>query len=281
MSDIEMEDWAGEIGDRWLDHVDRFESMIGWIGKELIAQAAFRPGERIVDVGCGAGPTTLDIARQVGPDGAVTGIDIAPQLVELAERRRAAAGIAHCRFQCADAQLAMAEGAPFDRLTSRFGVMFFADSRAAFANMRTWLRPGGEAIFACWGPPPENPWMGIVGEVIGRFAPVPQRNPDGPGPFRFADPQPVTAMLEAAGWRDVEFSPHRGFQPLGGAGAGPEEAAAFVLEALGMRTLLEAIGGDTVERAEAALTERLTPEYRDGSILLPGMSWIVRARNPG
>ena len=131
MSDIVTEDWTGEVGDRWLAHIDQFESMIGAIGDALLAEAQFQPGEQVVDVGCGGGLTTLRIAQAVGPQGHVTGLDIAPQLIALANQRRDAAGLANCIFQCADGQTAQADGAPFDRLTSRFGVMFFADSTAA------------------------------------------------------------------------------------------------------------------------------------------------------
>lgn len=281
MSNIEMEDWAGEIGDRWLDNIDRFESMIAPIGQALIDAAGFRSGERVVDVGCGGGPTTLEIARRVGPEGTVTGIDIAPKLIAAAEQRRIAAGIANCRFHCADAESAAAEGMPFDRLFSRFGVMFFADSVRAFSNMRGWLRPGGEAVFACWGTPQDNPWVGMVGQVIGQFVEMPQRSPDGPGPFRFADPDATRAMLEAAGWTGVSLTAHRADQPLGGAGSTPQQAAEFVLEGMAMREPLIAAGPDVLPRAEAALIEAMTPFYRDGSVMLPGMSWFVRATNPG
>lgn len=274
MSENEMEDWTGEVGDRWLAHIDSFEAMIAPIGAALIARCGFQPGERVVDIGCGGGLTTLDIARAVGPGGHATGVDIAPRLTALARQRQASAGIANADFRCGDAQELALERASFDRLTSRFGVMFFADSTAAFTNMRGWLKPGGRVDFACWGPPPENPWIGIVGGVIGQFVEMPQPDPAAPGPFRFADPEATGAMLRDAGYRDVEFTLHKADQPLGGAGGVPD-AVNFVLEAMAMREPLAAAGA--VDAASAALAEAFGPYERDGAVMLPGASWFVSA----
>lgn len=278
MSDQEMEDWTGEVGDRWLAHIDRFEAMIAPIGAALISRADFQPGERVVDIGCGGGLTTLEIARRVAPHGAATGIDIAPKLIDLASQRAARAGIGNAAFLCGDAQLLSMPPAGFDRLTSRFGVMFFADSGAAFANMRGWLRPGAQLDLACWGPPSENPWIGIVGGVIGQFVEMPQGDPAAPGPFRFADPDATGAMLRGAGFEGVTFDLHQADQPLGGAGSA-EQAVDFVLEAMAMREPLAAAGA--VEAATTALADALRPFARDGAVMLPGASWFVRARNPG
>lgn len=282
MSDIPMEDWAGEVGDRWLAHIDRFESMLAPIGNALIATAQLQPGEKVADVGCGGGPTTFAIAAAVAPHGYVTGIDIAPKLIALANRRRQQLGIPNCSFHAADAQVTSAYGTPLDRVVSRFGVMFFADSQAAFANLRSWLRPGGELIFACWGPPQDNAWIGLVGETLSRFAEMPQRDPAGPGPFRFADPEATTNLLRAAGFAEVSVAPHQAEQPLGGAKASPAEAADFVIEAMAMGEPLAAAGADVPEQARVALIDAFMPFYRMGEgVMLPGTSWFVRAINEG
>lgn len=281
MTDIPAEDWTGEVGDRWLRHIDRFESMLTPIGDALIATAGFRPGERVADVGCGGGLTTLAIARAIGPHGFATGIDIAPRLIALANHRRQEMGVPNCSFQCGDAQISASySSTPFDRIFSRFGVMFFTDSKAAFANMRAWLKPGGEMLFACWGPPAENAWIALVGATIGQFAPMPERDPDGPGPFRFADPEATGTMLRAAGFSAVSFAPHQADQPFGGAGASPTLAAEFAIEALGVGEALADAGEGVRDQAKAALIEVFTPYHREGGVMLPGMSWFVRARSP-
>ena len=131
---LKGEDWAGEMGARWLASLDRFEGMIAPIGAALLAQAGYAAGERVLDLGCGGGATTLAIAGAVGPQGAALGLDVAPMLVAKAQERAAAQG-STARFVCADAATASLDEPPFDRLFSRFGSMFFAEPVPAFANL--------------------------------------------------------------------------------------------------------------------------------------------------
>ena len=126
------DDWSGAAGRRWLAQLDRFEAMIAPIGDALLARADVRPGERVIDLGCGGGATTRALAQAVGPDGAVLGLDISPDLIAAAQARSTGGG-AQLRFLCADAATASFPGAPYDRIVSRFGGMFFADLTRAFA----------------------------------------------------------------------------------------------------------------------------------------------------
>ena len=154
---VNAEGWAGETGDNWRDNIDGFEGMIAAIGAALMAKAAFAPGERVVDIGCGGGATTIEIGRAVGAEGEAVGVDVSQGLIETARQRAAGAG--NVRFLVADAGSAKLDGAPYDRLFSRFGIMFFPDFPAAFANLRKMLRNGGRADFSAWAPASENGWI--------------------------------------------------------------------------------------------------------------------------
>ena len=136
--------WASTSGQRWASHIDQFEGMINPIGDALIAFASFQSGETIVDIGCGAGPTTLAAAACVGSQGLVTGLDISPDLIAEATRRAAFGNVRQARFVLGDAAKVTLDTQAADCVMSRFGVMFFSDPYAAFKNIYRFVKPGGE-----------------------------------------------------------------------------------------------------------------------------------------
>ena len=148
----------------WAEVRQPLELQLTPLGRPALDALAARPGERILDIGCGGGDTVLDLARRVAPDGSIVGIDVSAAVLAFA--RRAAEGLGQVRFIQADAQAPPFAPASFDAAFSRFGVMFFADPVAAFANIRRSLRPGGRLAFVCWRPMTENPWMGAAMAVI-------------------------------------------------------------------------------------------------------------------
>lgn len=272
------EDWAGSTGDNWRDHADAFESMISPAGDAFMAQCGFQSGERVIDSGCGAGATSLAIARAVTPGGEVVGLDISAALTAEASRRADAAGVANLRFETCDASIARPGGAPFDRLFSRFGSMFFADPPAAFANLRAMLRPGGRADFAVWASPADNPWITGLREVVTRHVAMPPSDPHAPGPFSLSDPGRFRALLEAVGWTDVDAKQWRGMQYVGGAGATPEAAAAFALEAMPFGEALRLAGGEVLAAGRTDLATFFA-EYHDAhGVSAPASAWFVSAR---
>ena len=276
MTDQHIEDWNGEVGERWLKYLVPFESMISPINASLMKAAAFKPGEQVVEVGSGGGKNVIEIAKAVAPSGRVLGVDVAEILIAHSKKRAAEAGVDNVELKCADAQTASLD-APRDRAFSSFGVMFFEDPDKAFANIRSWVKPGGDFTFSCWGPPDHNPWIGMVGAIAGKYVDMPERDPDGPGPFRMADPEATKALLERAGWKDVECNLWRGEQLLGGEGATPESAADFVMNALAIGEPLDEAGPGVKDKARGEIVEALKPYYKDGSVRLYAAALIVTA----
>jgi SAM-dependent methyltransferase len=185
------------------------ERLTGSVTAVLLDHLALVAGESALDVGCGGGQLTLAMADEVGDAGRVTGVDFSTALVDLARSRAAEAEAANVTFVLADAQTDAIPGRPFDVVASQFGVMFFDDPRAAFANIADQVGTDGRLGFACWGPIADNPWC--VSPTIAPFLPPPPSVPAGAlptGPFAFGDPDLVTGLLTGAGWVAVERTPY-------------------------------------------------------------------------
>ncbi len=274
---LPAEEWAGAMGHRWLTHLGQFEGMITPVGRVLMSRADFGPGDRVIDIGCGAGGTSIDISRQVGPRGTVLGVDISPQLIEAAERRARAQNAANVSFRCADATTVSLDGPPFDRLYSRFGLMFFADARAAFANLHRLLRGGGRADFSVWAPARDNPWVTQVMGIIGRHVELPAPTPRTPGPFALDDPDYIRELLDGGGFKAAAIDTWQGDQPVAGPGATPQEASAFVLDAMSFGEVLEESGPEVHKKVRAQLTDLFARHHTNAGVLMSGKAYLVRA----
>lgn len=274
---LKGEDWAGEMGARWLASLDRFEAMIAPIGTALLAQAGYRSGERVLDLGCGGGATTLKIAEIVGPDGAALGLDVAPMLIERARQRAAETG-GTARFICADAATASLDEPPFDRLFSRFGSMFFEAPIPAFANLRTMLKPGARADLAVWANPRDNLWMMEMMGVVRRHIEVPPAIPRVPGPFAFEDLTYLEEILSGAGFTGMEVTAYESEQAVGGANAAPVEAVDFVFSAMAPGRLLEVHPSALRDAVRSDLLALFTRHYRAGEgVMLRAKAWLISA----
>ncbi len=273
-----IEDWAGVRGARWLSDVDRFEAMLAPIGKAVLAQAGYGPGEHVVDIGCGGGWTTRQIAAAVGPDGTATGLDVSPVLVAEARRRAVAAGISNADFLLGDAAVTTPAAAPFDRLFSRFGVMFFADPFAAFGNLGAMLKPGGRLDMAVWAHPRDNPWMMEMRGVVARHLEVPQADPHAPGPFQMADPDYLRAILEAGGFTATGIVPLGHRLALGGPGSSPASAVEFALRAFSIAELLDGAPPELLATVKQELEAVYRAHEEPGGVTMPAAIWLVTAK---
>jgi ubiquinone/menaquinone biosynthesis C-methylase UbiE len=252
--------------------------MIAPIGAALLAQAAYRAGERVLDLGCGGGATTLAIADAVGPDGAALGLDVAPMLVERATQRAATAG-STARFVCSDAATATLDEPPFDRLFSRFGSMFFEAPVPAFANLKAMLKPGARIDLAVWANPRDNLWMMEMMGVVRQHIEIPPAIPRAPGPFAFEDLTYLEEVLTAAGFKGMAVAAYEGLQPVGGPNASPEEATDFVLASMAAGRVLEEHGPAVRDAARSDLLAMFARHYRAGEgVMLRAKAWLVTAR---
>ena len=266
--------WNGPGGARWVAGQARIDVMLAPVLGALLRHAAVRPGDAVLDIGCGSGAATIELARRVGPTGRVVGLDVSAPMLACARER--SAGIANIDFVGADAAVhRFAE--PFDLLFSRFGVMFFGDPVAAFANLRRALKPGGRLVFACWRDFDENLWMKVPLKAAYAHVPkLPPVGPEDPGPFAFADRDRVTRILAGGGFVAPRFTPADLMLDLsagGGLAAAVEQATTVGAASRAMQDQPETAR----EAATEAIREALAPYVAGDQVLLPGTIWLVDA----
>jgi SAM-dependent methyltransferase len=270
--------WNGPGGERWRERQQDQDTLLAPVTDVLLQRAAPAADEVVIDVGCGCGATSLEMARRVMPGGRVLGIDISAPMLQRA-RERAPAGLP-VEFIMADATTYPFEPGAADLLASRFGVMFFAQPQKSFANMRRGLRPGARLAFACWREPQRNPWLMLPLEETCRHVPrPPAAAPEEPGPFAFADERRVRGILQGAGFGEIRLESVELSLDIG-IGRGLEAA---VETALGIGPASRALDGQPPElRAAAAASIRaaLQPYQVGSAVALPGAIWIVTATSP-
>lgn len=278
----QVADWNGPSGERWVANQARLDAMLAVFGDAAIETAAPRAGERVLDVGCGAGASSLALAARVGAKGEVLGVDISEPLIE-----RACALMpkeAPVVFQVADAGSAPLPESAFDILFSRFGVMFFDDPVPAFAHMRRALRPGGRLAFVCWRGAAENDWVRLPMSAIRDIIPPPAPpDPEAPGPFSFGDRDRVARILTAAGYSDITIAPFDDSIPFGQGAtrdAAIDDAVEMAFEVGPLSRALADQPDDIRARASAAVRAAFAGRPGERSVMIDGAAWIVAAHNP-
>ncbi len=270
--------WNGEAGLRWTRRQEIQDAVLAPISEIVLDRAAAATGENIIDIGCGCGATSIVLAKQTSPAGRVLGVDISAPMLARA-RARATDGLS-LSFIEADATAYPFEPGNTDLLFSRFGVMFFADPAASFANMRTALRPGGRLVFVCWREAALNPWLTAPLQAAYKHVPrLPETNPDAPGPFAFASQARVRDILARAGFADIDMEPCDLKLDL----AARQGLDMAVETALSIGPASRALDGQTAElraAAAASIRETLAAFQIGQTILLDAAVWIVTARNP-
>ena len=265
--------WNGQGGQTWVKRQHHTDTTLTPVNEALLAFAGARPGERVLDVGCGCGAVTLDLARAVGSEGQVAGLDISGPMLAEGAARASAAGIANVDWREADA--ASAELGEFDLLTSAFGVMFFGDPVAAFTHMRAAASPDARMALVCWRPLGENPWIEVpMSAVTPHLPPRSKGVPNSPGMFGFANPDHVTGVLTAAGWTAPKFEPLDVALDIA-AGKGLDAAVEQSTRIGAVNSWLRGQPDEIVTASVASIRAALEP-YVDGDhVRLPGAMWLI------
>jgi SAM-dependent methyltransferase len=263
--------WNGKGAKMWLASYDRIQKSLAGFSDAVLAAAAAKPGENVLDVGCGTGTTTAALAAAVGPQGHVLGVDISEELTGTAR----AQGLANARFVVGDATTHPFEAASFDLVFSRFGVMFFADPVAAFKNLRRAMKSSGRLVFICWRTPAENPWGSVPMRAAAPHLPPSEKpGPEDPGQYAFGDPARVERILKAAGFGVPSFAKVDRPNVMG-------QDVAGTVENLGKfgplaRMFAEATP-EQVAKAKAAIAEALAPYATAKGVTLDAACWLVSA----
>ena len=267
--------WNGPAGQRWADRQQAQDILLKPIADALIERAAPKAGERIIDVGCGSGATSIAFAQKVGSSGHVFGVDVSGPM--LARARASAPKDLPVDFVLADATVYPFDPASFDLLASRFGVMFFAEPSRSFANMRKALRPSGRLAFACWREPRENPFFMAPLQAVYKHVPkMPPQGVEDPGPFAFASEARVQGILSEAGFLDIAMEPC-GLALDIAVGRGLEAAVESALGIGPASRALQDQPADVRAAATDSVREALVPFVSGSAVSLPGSIWIVTA----
>jgi SAM-dependent methyltransferase len=270
------EHWNGAESDHWVTHADRYDRQLQPFAAALLERLAITAGERVLDVGCGCGVTTI-AAADAGASRAV-GLDLSRPMLAVARRRADESGKRNVEFVEGDAQTHPFAPESSDVVLSRFGVMFFDDPVAAFTNLHAALAPGGRLGFVCWQPLDANAWLLVPGLAAAAYVPLPDLGGgDGPGVFSLASPETIRTLLTDAGFAGVEIEACTPTITLGGGGT-LAETVEFLLGTGIARALLDSAPPDARGRAIDAVTDALASHYEaDHGVRLGSAAWLVSA----
>jgi SAM-dependent methyltransferase len=277
------EAWSGPLFERFVRFRPYVAEGLGAHGEVAMAAHPPREGDRVLDIGCGFGDTTLRLAGLVGESGEAVGVDVAEPFVELAAREAAEAGIGNVSYRVGDVQIADL-GGPYDYVFSRMGVMFFANPVQALRNVRASMRPGGRICFVVWRRKLDNDWVHEAERVVERYLEHPEETEEptcGPGPFSMADADVVTEQLAIAGFEAIAL--RRSDLPLK-IGGHLDDAVEMVM-AIGPAGEVLRLWGDRAEEIRPRIAADIRAalerfETADG-VLAPSSTWIISAIAPG
>ncbi|MGH1463165.1 MAG: class I SAM-dependent methyltransferase [Neptuniibacter sp.] len=284
-NDIIIEAWNTVLFDKFSRFKYLFIEGYASISEEIFSRELFAPGAKVLDVGCGFGDSTIEIAKAVGPTGQAVGVDCASNFIAECQRLASEAALSNAQFLQADVE-ADALGEDYDEAFARFGTMFFTMPGRAMANIFQSLKPGGRFTQVVWRKREDNPWLHDAERCVKEIVPVVSHDDTdavhcGPGPFSMAGPDMVSDMLSHVGFEKIRFER---FDTSICIGRNLEEAVHFALE-IGPAGEIIRLAEEEGERLRSTVKEALADviashKRPDGSIWAPSSAWFVTSHKP-
>ena len=268
--------WSGAGGDVWVDKQREMDIMLNPLGRKAIEQLVLEEHTKILDIGCGCGATTIEIAKMI-PKGHVTGLDISIPMLDRAEKFASEMSLSNIDFQVKDVQTEEINSNHYDIAFSRFGVMFFEDPYEAFKNINQAIKENGQLVFVCWQHPSLNPWQSLSLQVIKEYLDLPSPPPKSPGPFAFEDKDYIEDILKVTDFKDVSIADNQE-EIVMFSGKSIREACEDYLTINPVVTeMLKNSGNELKEEILEALIAKFSSFHNNDGLLFPSATWIVSA----
>lgn len=280
VNEQQTEFWSGTGGEYWVANQQQMDTMLSPLGDKALEKIDLARVTRLLDVGCGTGTTTLDIAALLSSDGRATGADLSVPMTVYARERAADQGASNVDFMQCDIQTDPFEAQSFDAAFSRFGVMFFDDPILGLSHIHKALKPASPFAFVCWQAPSHNLWHSLAIKIARKYIDIPAPpSPQAPGPFAFADRDYLVSIIEAAGFSDIEIEPHEQEIELFAGMDIPTAAQNYARINPTIAAFLGDAGAADVAALIDDLAENLAPFHDGHGLRLPSATWIVSAKS--
>ena len=270
--------WSGKGGDIWVERQNAMDTMLSPLGEAALNKLNFNEEENVLDIGCGCGHTTLNIAKRIGPSGNVTGLDISEPMLERAKESAVEMSITNTSFKCVDVQTEDLGDQIYSAAFSRFGVMFFEDSIAAFKNINKSLISGGYLSFVCWQSPAVNPWQSLFIQEVKKFLDLPSPPPRSPGPFAFMESEYVSSILEESKFQDITIEGHEAEVNMFSGRSLSDSVKDYISINPVVTEMLKASSENEIAEIVNSGIEAFSPYYSEKGLIFPSATWLVTAR---